>query len=159
MERIGNEVERTLAGTGSRDAVPLAAVTAAWPDAVGEAVARKAWPLRLARDRTLHVATASSTWAHELDLLQDEILAALKERLGDAAPSGLRFAVGPVPEPPSAVVDAATTPAHAPSDVPPEVEREALSAASVIDDPELRELVSRAARASLFKARSGRHFW
>jgi hypothetical protein len=159
MERIGNEVERTLAGTGSRDAIPLAAVTAAWPDAVGDAVARKAWPLRLSRDGTLHVAAASSTWAHELDLLQDEILVALRARLGDVSPSKLRFAVGPIPEPASAASEAAPVPAHAPPEVPPEVAREASSAASVIDDPELRELVSRAARASLFKARSGRHFW
>ena len=69
MERIGREVERELGRGGSRDAIPLAALTAAWPEVVGDAVARHAWPLRIARDGTLHVATASSTWAHELGFL------------------------------------------------------------------------------------------
>ena len=31
MERIGREVERELARAGRRDAIPLGALTAAWP--------------------------------------------------------------------------------------------------------------------------------
>ncbi len=99
MERIGEEIQRELGRSGSRDAIPLAAMTAIWPEAVGKAVARNAWPLRLARDGTLHVAAASATWANELTLLRDEIGVALRTRLGDEAPSAIRFAVGPVPEP------------------------------------------------------------
>jgi hypothetical protein len=41
----------------------------------------------------------------------------------------------------------------------PEEAAEADSAAAEIEDPELRELVRRAARASLAKARSDRGFW
>jgi hypothetical protein len=157
MERIGEEVQRELARGGSRDAIPLASVTAVWPQAVGDAVARKAWPLRLARDGTLHVAAASATWANELTLLQDEILAALRAKLGDESPSTLRFAVGPISEPerPPEPVGA---PAPETVEVPPEVAREADAAAAEIGDPELRELVARAARASLLRGRSGRHF-
>jgi len=157
MERIGDEVQRELTRGGSRDAIPLAAVTAAWPTAVGDAVARKAWPLRLGRDGTLHVAAASATWANELSLLQEEILAALRARLGAESPSKVRFAVGPIPEPerpPEPAADAAA----GTLEVPPEVEREADAAAAEIGDPELRELVVRAARASLLRGRSGRHF-
>jgi predicted nucleic acid-binding Zn ribbon protein len=157
MERIGDEVQRELARGGSRDAIPLAVVTAAWPTAVGDAVARKAWPLRLGRDGTLHVAAASATWANELSLLQEEILAALRARLGADSPSKVRFAVGPIPEPersPEPVADAAA----GTLEMPPEVEREADAAAAEIADPELRELVARAARASLLRGRSGRHF-
>jgi|SRR5262245_21190229 len=157
MERIGDEVQRELARGGSRDAIPLAAVTAVWPEAVGDPVARKAWPLRLGRDGTLHVAAASATWANELSLLQDEILAALRARLDDEAPSAIRFAVGPIPEPERPVEPASGT-APGPLDVPPEVDREAAAAAAEIGDPELRELVARAARASLLKGRSGRYF-
>ena len=157
MERIGGEIDRELARSGSRDAIPLAAITAAWPVAVGAAVARQAWPLRLGRDGTLHVAVASSTWAHELDLLQDAILDGLRARLADATPPAVRFAVGPIPEPPTSIEDAATE-NDPPIAVPPEVESEAAAAASEIDDPELRELVARAARASLVKARSDRDF-
>jgi hypothetical protein len=157
MDRIGDEVSRTLARSGSRDALPLARITAAWPSAVGPAVARRAWPLRIARDGTLHVATASATWSHELDLLGGEILAQLRARVGDDAPAKLRFAAGPIPEPPPAEEPGADVEREA--DVSPEIESEARSAVAAIDDPELRELVARAARASLGKARSGRRFW
>ena len=158
MERIGGEIDRELARSGSRDAIPLAAITAAWPAAVGAAVARQAWPLRLGRDGTLHVAVASSTWAHELDLLQDAILEGLRARLADATPPAVRFAVGPIPEPPTPTEDAAIQSDPTPIAVPPEIESEAAAAASEIDDPELRELVARAARASLVRARSDRDF-
>ena len=157
MERIGDEIDRELARSGSRDAIPLAAITAAWPAAVGAAVARQAWPLRLSRDGTLHVAVASSTWAHELDLLQDAILDELRARLGDATPPAVRFAVGPIPEPPT-LIEGAATRNDPPAAVPPEIESAALAAASEIDDPELRELVARAARAGLVRARSDRDF-
>jgi hypothetical protein len=156
MERIGEEISRELARGGSRDALPLAKITAVWSDTVGTAIARNAWPLRIARDRTLLVATESATWSHELALLRGEILEQLRARLGDDAPAGLRFAVGPVPEPP------APSEARAVAErieVPPEIESEARSAAATIEDAELRELVARAARVSLVKARSGRRFW
>ena len=158
MERIGGEIDRALARSWSRDAIPLAAITAAWPAAVGAAVARQAWPLRLGRDGTLHVAVASSTWAHELDLLQDAILDGLRARLADATPPAVRFAVGPIPEPPAPSEDAAIQSDPTPIAVPPEIESEAATVASEIDDPELRELVARAARASLVRARSDRDF-
>ena len=147
MERIGRDVERTLSRSGGGQVLALSHVTAAWPRAVGDAVARHAWPLRLGRDGTLHVATASATWAFELDRLAPEIHARLAAALGDEAPTALRFRVGPVPEP-------STLEATGPAPVlPPEASErasaEADTAASAIDDPELRDLVSRAARASL----------
>jgi hypothetical protein len=156
MERIGREVERELGRSGSRDAIPLAAVTAAWPEAVGDAIARHAWPRRIARDGTLHVATASATWANELAFLGEEILGRLRDRVGPNAPKGIKCAVGPIPEEPAR--DAPETGPPSSSQVPEEVASAAASAAAAIDDPELRELVARAARASLLKARSGRHF-
>jgi hypothetical protein len=158
MERIGDQIEHELARSGSRDAIPLGALTAAWPDIVGEPVARNAWPLRISRDGTLHVATASATWAHELDLLQDTILEGLRARLGDVAPTKVRFATGPIPEPAPTREPPGVVPAK-PPDVPSEIAFEAAEAAAEIDDEELRELVARAARASLLKARSGRPFW
>jgi predicted nucleic acid-binding Zn ribbon protein len=158
MDRIGDQIERELARSGSRDAIPLTAITASWPDVAGDAVARNAWPLRLGRDGTLHVATSSSTWAHELDLLQEPLLDGLRAKLGESAPTRLRFAAGPVPEPPSPREPSTAAPS-APAPVPPEIESEAAAAASEIDDEELRALVARAARASLLKARSGRQFW
>ena len=158
MDRIGNEIQKELSRSGSRDAVPLAAVTSAWPAAVGDAVARHAWPLRISRDGTLHVAVESATWAQELSLLEGNVIEALRGRLGETAPAKLRFAVGPIPEQPAASEPVGNAPVE-PAEVPPEVESEANSAAAAIDDPELRELVARAARTSLLRARSGRQFW
>jgi hypothetical protein len=157
MERIGSEIERELARGGSRDAIPLAALTAVWPEVVGDAIGRQAWPLRIARDGTLHVATASATWAHELTFLGDEILARLQARLGSDSPTKLRCAVGAIPETGAAAV-APPEPVPGIDEIPNEVRSEAESAASSIADPELRELVARAARASLMRARSGRDF-
>ncbi|MGH3065128.1 MAG: DciA family protein [Gaiellaceae bacterium] len=158
MDRIGSEVERELARGGSRDALPLAAITAAWPAAVGETVARQAWPLRLGRDRTLHVATSSATWAFELDRLGSEILERLAGELAAGqAPAGLRFAVGPVPES-GAIVETARAASPTQPTPTPEEAAAADAAAAAIDDSELRSLVARAARASLARARSGRHF-
>ena len=156
MERIGEEVGRELARSGSRDAVPLAALTSAWPRLVGDAIARHAWPLRIARDGTLHVATSSSAWAHELTFLGDEIVGRLRAELGPDGPTRLKCAVGPIPE----TAPSATPETRIPEvqELPEEIVSEAASAASAITDPELRELVARAARASLLKARSGRHF-
>jgi hypothetical protein len=158
VERIGDEVERSLARGGSRDALPLAKVTAAWPTAVGDTVARRAWPLRIAGDGTLHVATASATWANELTLLADDILERLRERLGDETPKAIRCAVGPIPEPEAPSSGDADGASASPGDVPPHVAATASSVASAIEDPELRELVARAARASLARDASDRHF-
>ncbi|TML50999.1 MAG: DUF721 domain-containing protein [Actinobacteria bacterium] len=62
-----------------------------WPAAVGPAIARNAWPARIAKDGTVHVNTADSVWAFELGQRAREIEA----RLG--VPK-LRFAPGPLPE-------------------------------------------------------------
>jgi hypothetical protein len=157
MERIGSEVERSLARSGSRDAIPLAKLTAAWPSVVGDTIARRAWPLRIARDGTLHVATVSATWANELTFLADDIVERLRAELGQEAPGRMRCAVGPIPETTATPRVDENVAGEAP-EVPNEVASEAASAASAIDDPELRELVARAARASLLRARTGRQF-
>ena len=156
MERIGQEVERTLGRTSGGES-SLGRVVSAWPRAVGETVARNAWPLREGRDGTLHVATASSTWAFELDRLGPEIAARLEALLGEGAPKRFRFRPGPIPEPKRSLESAENVPKER-LDVPPEVAAAAASAAAEIDDPELRELVARAARASLSAGGSGRRF-
>jgi hypothetical protein len=158
MERIGRNVERELGRMGPGDTAAISRIAAAWPQVVGDAVARNAWPLRVGRDGTLHVATSSSTWAFELDRLASEIVERLGQALGPSAPSALRFRPGPVPEPGRDERCASEQAVSESPPAPPEVVAEAASAASVIADPELREVVERAARASLAKARSGRRF-
>jgi hypothetical protein len=125
-------------------------IVRAWPDAVGDQIARNAWPARLARDGTLHVATASSTWAFELAQLEPKLLGRLREALPDGAPSGLRFAPGKLPEPSAEELDRGRS-------APPEPtaeERELASAlARGIEDESLRKIVAKAALASLAKGR------
>ncbi len=156
MERIDNEVRRRLSHTGGGQGLALAELTAAWPETVGEAIARNAWPLRIGRDGTLHVATSSATWAFELDRMAPEIAERLTVRLGERAPARFRFRPGPVPEHGS---DGAQTEPKRTFETTPEVSEAADSAASAIEDSELRELVARAARASLSDDRSDRGFW
>jgi len=151
MERLDGSVRRALRGAGVPDAGVLAAVTRAWPEAVGPAIARAAWPQRVARDGTLHITAESSTWAFELGRLEEEIRAKLVPALGDATPPTLRFAPGPVPSP--------GADDHEPQPVPPPTPEDDARAALLtaeIDDPALREAVRRAAAASLSAARDGR---
>jgi hypothetical protein len=156
MERIGNEVERGLARVGGGEGLSLSELTTCWPEVVGEQISRNAWPLRMSKDGTLHVATSSATWAFELDRMRTEIVAQLAEALGESAPKALRFRPGPLPEPPApAPADMSEQPPEPSS----EVRHEAASAAAAIADPELREMVEKAARASLSRGRSDRDFW
>ena len=156
MERLGDDARRLLAAAGAPEAGPLARITGAWPTAVGAPIARSAWPLRLGRDGTLHVATVSSTWAFELDRLAPELLARLRAAVGDDAPASLRFAVGPVPEAGRDEESPGRVDITQPT---AEARREGAALASAIADPELRELVARAAAASLSRRPAGRGFW
>ena len=142
-----------LRDAGVPDAGELAAVTNCWPAAVGDAIARQAWPQRISRDGTLHVATSSSAWAFELGLLGDEILRKLAAATGRSAPTAIRFAPGPVPAPPAPVMQPS-----APVEIDPDARRRADELTARIEDEELRETIARAAAASLSRRRSDRRF-
>jgi hypothetical protein len=115
---------------------------AAWEAAVGPEIARNAWPARYQRDGTLIVHTKDAIWGFELGHRAAEI----SDRLPGKPP--LKFVPGLVPEPGSG-------PTEATAQVPPPatVEQRAQAAewAAEIEDEGLRELVARAAAASLAK--------
>lgn len=147
-ERIGDDVKRQLGRFGQAGA--MAEIVRAWPEAVGDNIARNAWPARVARDGTLHVNTGSSAWAFELGLLEQQITERLREALGRDAPKGLRFAPGRLPEP------ARETPTRAPVPRPQPSREERLEAerlAAPIEDENLRKIVAKAAAASLARRR------
>jgi hypothetical protein len=148
MDRLERQVRRELSRFGAVEG-SIVEVVRAWPAAVGETVARNAWPARLARDGTLHVHAASSTWAFELGRLAPTIVAQLRLELGDATPAALKFVPGPIPE--SDTQGSGEAPPAAP-EVAPEHRRDAADIAAGIEDEELRELVARAAAASLSRA-------
>jgi hypothetical protein len=151
MDRLGGSVRRALRGAGVPDAGALAEVTRAWPEAVGPAIARAAWPQRIGRDGTLHVTTVSSTWAFELGRMEPDVREKLAAAVGKSAPPALRFAPGPVPEPAGPERPRAVAPA------PTEKERsEATALSSSITDPVLRDAVQKAISASLARGRGDR---
>ena len=113
-----------------------------WPEMVGAAIARNAWPARIAKDGTVHVNTADSIWAFELGQQAHEIA----DRLGVPR---LRFAPGPLPE----AADEPSEPALEPT---PEEDELARALATAIGDEMLRESVQKAVRLSLARERRDR---
>jgi hypothetical protein len=147
MDRIGDAVRRELGRFGTSAA--MADLVGAWPEAVGETVARNAWPARLARDGTLHVNAGSSAWAFELQQLESEIVGRLREVLGDTAPDRLRVVPGRLPEP---LVPAEERHAKPLPEATPAQAREARDWAAEIESEDLRKSVEKAARTSLARA-------
>ena len=145
---IGGEVGRQLGRFGP--AAGMADLLAACPVAVGPQIASQAWPARIARDGTLHVAVSSSVWAFELTQLEQEIRARLTAALGELAPARIRFAVGHIPETGS---DPETEVKRSAPKVTREQFAEGERVASSIADPHLREAVAKAVAASLADAR------
>ena len=115
-----------------------------WPGAVGAAIARHAWPARIAKDGTVHVNTADSIWAFELGHQAKEIAGRLQD-LGCTVPK-LRFAPGPLPEPDREAAPAPVEP------TPAETAR-AVEIAAGIEDENLRESVQKAVQLSLARGR------
>ena len=112
---------------------------------MGAGIARNAWPARIARDGTLHVATADSVWAFELGHRAAEIAARLEV-------AKVRFAPGPLPSAePSA--GPAASPAPSADDL-----RRAAEIAAPIEDENLRQSVQKAVSLSLARRPSDRPF-
>jgi hypothetical protein len=111
-----------------------------WPTAVGPAIAQNAWPARISKDGTVHIATNDSVWAFELGQRAGEIAAAL------GVPR-VRFAPGPLPTP-------ELPPATERIEVRPEEAELARAIASTIADEKLRESVQKAVSFSLARGRS-----
>ena len=113
-----------------------------WEAAVGTSIAARARPVRLDRG-VLLVRAATATWAQELSLLSDAILAQLRGRGIDV--SQLRFKVGPVdaPERPPTRTEVRTSPPAVP--LPASLG----AAVALVDDPELRDAIAHAAAKNL----------
>jgi predicted nucleic acid-binding Zn ribbon protein len=146
-DRIGDEVRRELARFGPAEG--MTEIVRSWPSAVGDQIARNAWPARLSRDRTLHVATSSSAWAFELAQLEPKLLERLGEAVGDAAPAGLRFAPGKLPERSSEEIESRPRRGR---EATAEERELAASMAAGVEDENLRKIVAKAALASLSRA-------
>ena len=116
----------------------------AWPAAVGEEIARNAWPARVQGDGTLVVHVRDAIWGFELTQRAAEISPRLP-----GTPK-LAFVPGPLPEPAPAAAE------PGPPAATVEEAREAAEWTAPIADAALREQVARAARASLARAAANR---
>jgi hypothetical protein len=140
MDRLGEDIRKELERFGPQ--AGMAELVERWPDAVGEQIARFAWPARIARDGTVHVHTADSVWAFELGHRASEIAG----RLGVER---LRFAPGPLPEAAPERVETPVVPT-------PDEDARARDLAAEIGDESLRETVQKAVRLSLARGRLDR---
>ncbi|HLX31293.1 MAG TPA: DciA family protein [Gaiellaceae bacterium] len=139
MDPVGDDVREELRRLGGESG-PGAETTDAWTAAVGEEIARNAWPARTQADGTLVVHVRDAVWGFELTQRATEIAARLPSS------SRLRFVPGPLPdEAPSEVQPAAPQ-------ASPEQEREAEAMAAGIIDPELRESVAKVIKSALARA-------
>jgi hypothetical protein len=153
VKKIASEVAGELGRFGP--AAGMVRIVEAWPGAVGATIARNAWPARIARDGTLHVATSSSSWAFELAQLEADVLSRLRAATGKDAPSKLRFAVGKLPELGSDDVERGDRKPPPPG---PEEVRKGEELAAEISDEELRKVVAKAAAQSLSRSGDDRAF-
>jgi hypothetical protein len=138
MERVGEDVRAELRRAGVESGA--GDVVTVWPSAVGEEIARNAWPARTQPDGTLVVHVRDAIWGFELTQREGEIASRLPGR------PRLRFVPGPLPD---------TTPERPPTpsvEATPRQAREASALASAIADPDLRESVAKAIKAALARA-------
>jgi len=139
VEPLGDQIRAELSRVGADSGAAEDAVTA-WPVAVGDEIARNAWPARTQPDGTLVVHVRDAIWGFELTQRAGEISERLPGR------PRLRFTPGPVPE------TVSEPPPPAPPEVSPEQAREAAELAAGIVDPDLRESVAKAIKAALARA-------
>lgn len=144
MSDLLRRATRSFARAG--DSV-LTSVRAAWPDATGPGTVNHAYPIRRSRAGVVTVACSDAVWAQELGMRADEISDRLAAILGDPdAVRGLRFVVADhaIPQ----VIEELRAPPPLP---PPDAATmaRAREATRAIDDPELREIVTRAAARAL----------
>jgi len=92
-ESIGQLVPRVLKDLGFDETVRILRVAERWEEAVGSEIARHCQPVALRGER-LEASVDSSVWCQQLQLRSPEILASLRQVLGDEAPSELWLRVG-----------------------------------------------------------------
>ena len=136
MEPLGDQIRAELSRVGA-DSGAAGDSVLAWPAAVGEEIARNAWPARTQPDGTLVVHVRDAIWGFELTQRAGEIAERLPGR------PRLKFIPGPLPD---------TTPEATPApslEASPEQAREAAELTAGIVDQELRDSVAKAIKAAL----------
>jgi len=92
-QQVGALVSGVLRDLGLGESARALRVAEGWEQAVGADVARHCRPGTL-RDGVLEAIVDSSTWCQQLQLRRPQLLAALREALGEDAPRDLWLRVG-----------------------------------------------------------------
>lgn len=141
-------ISHALAKAGLKHLILQVEVVAAWPLAVGPAMAAHTWP-ELLKDSTLTVATDHPAWRQEIHYRKEHILELLNARLGQGGVKEINTVVKSRPGGPVASEEPPLTPG-------PEANRFGESVAAPVDDAVLREAVARAAAAHAEARHRGR---
>jgi hypothetical protein len=145
---------RSLVGVISQtlESQPARLASRLWPEVAGEQLAARTW-VSSVRGDTMYVVVSSSVWAHQLQLMERDLVGRLRARAGKDCPvHRLRFRTGGQP-PTSEVGEGHGAPAPAgPSglalaEVPAEVAAAAAAAAREAGDDDLTRALERALRA------------
>lgn len=145
---VAERVGRFRAGSGTPTG-ELVAVQAAWSEIVGPEVAAKSTVTRRSRAGVVTVACADAMWTQDLHSRADVLAEQLAHALPDAGITGVRFVTADHAIP-------ATEPGpRAPTVRPTDAELAAAAAAvGDVSDPELRDLLTRAAAGQMAVART-----
>ncbi len=143
MDPVGDEVRAELQRLGGESGAPPD-TSDAWTAAVGEEIARNAWPARTQADGTLVVHVRDAIWGFELTQRAPEISGRLPGK------PRLRFVPGPLP------ADTPSSEQAPPLEASPEEAREAAEMSAEIADPELRETVAKVIKIALARTRDDR---
>ncbi len=90
---IGSLLGPVLAELGLEAASAAFRIAERWDDAVGPEVSKHCRPVAV-RKGVLEAVVDSSVWCQQLQMQRPQLLARLREVLGEDAPSDLRFRVG-----------------------------------------------------------------
>lgn len=144
MGELVSRATRKLARPG--DSV-LASVRAAWLEAAGPGTVSHAYPTRRSKAGVVTIACTDAAWAHELEARAEQLGEILAEIVGDpSAVADLRFVIADhaLPE-----ADLGPTPRELLPPPDPSTVRRAEAATRGIEDPALRDLLTRAAARAL----------
>lgn len=140
-------VAAALALHGITDQVRAGRVHTEWTELVGARIAQRTRPEGVF-DRVLWVEVATSAWLHELNLLRPQLVASLRERLGEPAVfDELRFRLAGQRRRDPVALRAPRRPAPPPAPAPipatGAAREQIVREAAAVDDDELRELIAR----------------
>ena len=116
-------------------------VMSMWPHVVGELIARKSWPEKVA-DGVLTVVVTSHPWVEELRLLKGQILSRYRKLLGRAALKDVEFRVGRRKDAKGSEDGRSRIPLHPPREERLPMQPVPVTVLAGVTNPEVRDLLA-----------------